>query len=236
MNSAKILVVDDEARMRDLIRDFLQREKYTVLEAADGEAALTTFFDAKDIALVLLDVMMPKLDGWQVLAEIRRYSRVPVIMLTALGEDRDEIRGFEMGVDEYVTKPFSPGELLARVRSQLRRYMQLGGGKPREEELCIGGLCLDDKRKEVTADGEPVTLTPTKYEILKLLMQNPGEVFSPKALYRRVWNDEPYGAESTVAVHIRHLREKLEINPAEPRYIKAVWGQGYKLEKGGGER
>lgn len=230
-----ILICDDEKDIVSALEIYLRAEGYETVAAYNGREALEALA-RHDIQLVLLDIMMPELDGISTMSRLREHSNVPVILLTAKSEDTDKVLGLNVGADDYVTKPFNPVELLARVRSQLRRYMQLGGGKPREEELCIGGLCLDDKRKEVTADGEPVTLTPTEYEILKLLMQNPGEVFSPKALYRRVWNDEPYGAESTVAVHIRHLREKLEINPAEPRYIKAVWGQGYKLEKGGGER
>ena len=191
--------------------------------------------DEKDIVSALkiyLEVMMPELDGIGALAKIREQSNVPVILLTAKSEDTDKILGLNLGADDYVTKPFNPMELQARVRSQLRRYLQLGGGSVRENLLSIGGIRLDDKRKEVQVDGEPVSLTPREYEILKLLMQHPGEVFSPKAIYRQVWNEEPYGAESTVAVHVRHLREKMEINPAEPRYIKAVWGQGYKLERG----
>ena len=230
-----ILICDDEPDIVNALKIYLESAGYDTESAGNGEEALRILSE-KEIHLVLLVVMMPAMDGITALARLRQVCNVPVILLTAKSEDTDKVLGLNVGADDYVTKPFNPVELLARVRSQLRRYMQLGGGKPREEELCIGGLCLDDKRKEVTADGEPVTLTPTEYEILKLLMQNPGEVFSQKALYRRVWNDEPYGAESTVAVHIRHLREKLEINPAEPRYIKAVWGQGYKLEKGGGER
>ena len=173
--------------------------------------------------LVLMDIMMPKLDGIQAMIRIREKSNVPVILLTAKGEDSDKVLGLTVGADDYITKPFNPIEVSARVKSQLRRYMQLGGGSVRP----------DDKEKRVTLDGEPVALTPTEYDILKLLMQNPGQVFSPREIYSKIWNDLPLGSENTVAVHIRHLREKLEINPAEPRYLKVVWGQGYKCEKQG---
>jgi len=226
-----ILVCDDERDIVSALRIYLEAEGYRCFEAFDGRGALE-ILGREEIHLVLLDIMMPELDGISAMTEMRRFSNVPVILLTAKGEDTDKILGLNVGADDYVTKPFNPVELLARVRSQLRRYMQLGGGAVREGQLTIGGLRLDDKSKEVCVDGETVGLTPTEYEILKLLMEHPGEVFSPKELYRRVWNDEPYGAESTVAVHIRHLREKIEIDPAQPRYVRAVWGQGYKLERG----
>ena len=187
---------------------------------------------SEDIHLVLMDIMMPEMDGISAMVKLREENNVPVILLTAKGEDTDKILGLNVGADDYVTKPFNPVELVARVRSQLRRYMLLGGGSVKESSITIGGISLDDKSKEVTVDGELVSLTPTEYDILKFLMQHPGQVFPPKTLYQKVWNDEPFGAESTVAVHIRHLREKIEINPAEPRYIKAVWGQGYKMERG----
>ena len=174
---------------------------------------------------------MPEMDGIAALSRLREESNVPVILLTAKSEDTDKVLGLNVGADDYVTKPFNPVELCARVRSQLRRYLLLGGGKTEEGSLTIGPIRLDEKAKEVTRDGEPIALTPTEYEILCFLMRHAGEVFSPKELYRRVWNGEPYGAENTVSVHIRHLREKLEINPAEPRFIKAVWGRGYKFEK-----
>ena len=175
--------------------------------------------------------MMPEMDGIAALSRLREESNVPVILLTAKSEDTDKVLGLNVGADDYVTKPFNPVELCARVRSQLRRYLLLGGGKTEEGSLTIGPIRLDEKAKEVTRDGEQIALTPTEYEILRFLMHHAGEVFPPKELYRRVWNGEPYGAENTVSVHIRHLREKLEINPAEPRFIKAVWGQGYKFEK-----
>ena len=174
---------------------------------------------------------MPEMDGISAMVKIREISNVPVIMLTAKSEDTDKVLGLNIGADDYVTKPFNPVELQARVRSQLRRYMRLGGGKTGDGTVNIGGISLDDRAKEVSLDGEKVSLTPIEYEILKFLMDHPGEVFPPSEIYRRVWKEEPYGAESAVAVHIRHLREKLEINPADPRYIKAVWGRGYKIEK-----
>ena len=165
------------------------------------------------------------------MVKIRERSNVPVILLTAKGEDTDKILGLNVGADDYITNPFNPLEVLARVRSQLRRYTMLGAAQIRQSCLTVGGISMDDSSKTVTVDGEPAALTPTEYDILRLLMENPGQVFHPRDIYKRVWKDEPYGAESTVAVHIRHLREKLEINPAEPRYIKAVWGQGYKMER-----
>ena len=202
-----------------------------MLEAYNGQEALEVL-SREQVHLVLLDIMMPKLDGISTIARLRERSNVPVIMLTAKSEDTDKVLGLNIGADDYITKPFNPLEVLARVRSQLRRYMQLGGGTVKTGAMVIGGISLDDSSKDVTVDGEPVSLTPTEYEILKLLMNNPGRVYSPREMYKLIWKDEPYGAESTVAVHIRHLREKVEINPAEPRYIKAVWGQGYKIERG----
>ena len=227
----KILICDDERDIVSALKIYLEAEGYETVAAYSGAEALALLAE-QEIHLVLMDVMMPELDGISAMARLRQSSNVPVILLTAKGEDTDKVLGLNVGADDYVTKPFNPVELLARVRSQLRRYMQLGGGNVHAGQLALGGVTLDDRSKEVTVDGEPVSLTPREYDILKLLMQHPGEVFSPKVIYRRVWNEEPYGAESTVAVHIRHLREKVEINPAEPRYIKAVWGQGYKFERG----
>ena len=226
-----ILVVDDEKDIVAALEIYLRSEGYRVLSASNGREALS-IAAREDVHLILMDIMMPVMDGLTAMAQLRQTSNVPVILLTAKGEDTDKILGLNVGADDYVTKPFNPVELVARVRSQLRRYMLLGGGAVKESSITIGGISLDDKSKEVTVDGELVSLTPTEYDILKFLMQHPGQVFSPKTLYQKVWNDEPYGAESTVAVHIRHLREKIEINPAEPRYIKAVWGQGYKMERG----
>ena len=226
----KILICDDERDIVSALKIYLEAEGYAAVCTYSGQEALDALERDGEIRLVLLDIMMPGLDGLAALARIRERSNVPVIFLTAKAEDTDKILGLNLGADDYVTKPFNPVELLARVRSQLRRYLQLGGGTQPEGALTVGGVRLDDARKEVTLDGEALSLTPTEYEILRLLMQNPGRVFRPDAIYRAVWREEPYGAESTVAVHIRHLREKLEIDPADPRYIKAIWGQGYKLE------
>ena len=226
MNS-RILICDDEKDIVRALKIYLEAEGYETLSAYSGGEALK-LLDKEEIHLVLLDVMMPGMDGISALSRIREKSNVPVIFLTAKSEDSDKILGLNLGADDYVTKPFNPVELLARVRSQLRRYLKLGGTAQREDLLTISGISLDDRSKEVRVDGEAVSLTPREYDILKLLMQNPGKVFSPRELYRLVWQEEPYGAESTVAVHIRHLREKIEIDPAEPRYIRAVWGQGYK--------
>ncbi len=228
-----ILICDDEKDIVSALKIYLEAEGYRTFEAYNGREALKVCRE-QEIHLALLDIMMPEMDGISAMVELRRESNLPVILLTAKGEDTDKILGLNVGADDYITKPFNPVEMLARVRSQLRRYMQLGGGAVKAGALSIGNIVLDDRSKEVSVDGEPVSLTPTEYGILKLLMEHPGEVFSPKEIFRKVWADEPYGAESTVAVHIRHLREKVEINPAEPRYIKAVWGQGYKLEGGKG--
>ena len=228
-----ILICDDERDIVSALRIYLEAEGYKTFEAYNGQEALE-IAETNDIHLVLMDIMMPKLDGISAMVRLRESCNTPVILLTAKGEDCDKILGLNVGADDYVTKPFNPVELLARVRSQLRRYMQLGSSKTANTEttLVVGGISLDDKAKEVLLDGEKVNLTPTEYEILKLFMQHPGEVLSPSQIYRMVWKDNPYGAEGTVAVHIRHIREKIEINPAEPRYIKVVWAQGYKLEKG----
>ena len=229
-----ILVCDDEKDIVEALKIYLEAEGYRAFPAFTGKEALYTMEQA-DIQLVLMDIMMPVMDGITALAEIRRRSNVPVILLTAKGEDTDKILGLNVGADDYVTKPFNPVEVLARVRSQLRRYMQLGGGKKEEQDLLVvGGIELDPKAVEVRLDGERLSLTPTEYAILKLFMAHPGEVLSPREIYRRVWKEAPVSAEGTVAVHIRHLREKIEITPSEPRYLKVVWGQGYKLE--GGDR
>ena len=227
----KILICDDEKDIVSALRIYLEAEGYTVEEAFNGKQALQKLKEQNDISLVLLDIMMPELDGINTMAALRGQSNLPVILLTAKSEDTDKILGLNVGADDYVTKPFNPVELLARVRSQLRRYLLLGGARQEEATLNLGNISLDDRSKEVTVDGETVNLTPREYEILRLLMQNPGKVFRPEEIYRAVWKDEPYGAEGTVAVHIRHLREKLEITPSEPRYLKAVWGQGYKIEQ-----
>lgn len=224
-----ILICDDEKDIRNALRIYLTSEGYKIFEAANGCEAIETVI-REDIHLVLLDIMMPQMDGITAMSRLREISNVPIILLSAKSEDTDKILGLNVGADDYVTKPFNPIELLARVRSQLRRYLSLGGGQIKASQIKVGGILLDDDAKNVTLDGDEVALTPREYDILKLLMQNQGTVFSPKDIYRRVWGEEPFGAENAVAVHIRHLREKLEITPAEPRYIKVVWGQGYKME------
>lgn len=226
-----ILVCDDEKDIVSALTIYLTTAGYQVFPAYDGTEALD-LLRREDIHLVLLDIMMPKLDGIAALTRLREASNVPVILLTAKSEDTDKIQGLNLGADDYVTKPFNPVEVLARVKSQLRRYLQLGGGTVRPTALRLGGIALDDRTKEVTLDGDPVSLTPREYDILHLLMGSPGTVFSPKRIYRAVWGEEPFGVENAVAVHIRHLREKLEIAPSDPRYIKVVWGQGYKMEGG----
>lgn len=225
-----ILICDDERDIVNALKIYLHDENYRLFEAFDGKEALRVICE-NEIHLVLLDIMMPELDGISAMVKIREHSNVPVILLTAKSQDSDKVLGLTVGADDYITKPFNPMEVAARVKSQLRRYMQLGGGNVRPEVIRVGGIELDDVEKTVELDGEPVSLTPTEYDILKLLMQNPGKVFSPREIYQLIWKDLPYGSENTVAVHIRHLREKLEINPAEPRYIKVVWGQGYKCER-----
>ena len=225
-----ILVCDDEKDIVNALDIYLKSEGYNTILAYNGIEAVEKVKE-QEIHLVIMDIMMPIMDGITAMVKIRETSNIPVILLTAKGEDTDKILGLTVGADDYVTKPFNPVELMARVKSQLRRYMMLGGGKINEKSICIGGIELDDSAKTVTVDGEKVSLTPKEYEILHLLMKNPNRVFSPKEIYSRVWRDDPYGAESTVAVHIRHLREKIEINPAEPRYLKVVWGQGYKMKK-----
>ncbi len=229
---AHILICDDEKDIVSALKIYLEAEGHTAHLAYNGQEALD-ILEKQDIQLVLMDVMMPIMDGITAMARLREKYNTPVILLTAKGEDTDKVLGLNVGADDYITKPFNPVELLARVRSQLRRYLQLGSRPATEERLTVGGLCLDDGQKQVWVDGEPIALTPTEYDILRLCMQHPGRVLSPREIYRRVWQDDPLGAEGTVAVHIRHLREKIEINPAEPRYLKVVWGQGYKLDTGG---
>ena len=226
-----ILICDDERDIVNALKLYLADPNYTFFEAYTGQQALD-LMEEQDIHLVLMDIMMPELDGISAMTRIRAVSNIPVILLTAKSEDTDKILGLNVGADDYITKPFNPVEVAARVRSQLRRYFQLGGGTIRSDVYRVGGIELDDQSKSVTLDGEPIALTPKEYEILKLLMSSPGKVYSPKEIYRMVWKEGPYGSDNTVAVHIRHLREKIEIDPAEPRYLKVVFGQGYKLEKG----
>ena len=224
-----IVVCDDEKDIAAALEIYLAAEGYRVLKAENGREALS--LAAKEEGhLMLLDIMMPQMDGLETLAKLREFSNIPVIFLTAKGEDTDKILGLNIGADDYITKPFNPVEVLARVRSQLRRYLQLGSGAVRPTSYVIGGIELDDNAKTVTVDGETVSLTPKEYDILRFLMQNAGTVFSPAEIYRRVWDDIPLNAAGAIAVHIRHLREKIEINPAEPRYLKVVWGKGYKME------
>ena len=225
-----ILICDDEKDIVNALKIYLHDDNYQLFEAYSGTEALKIIAE-NESHLVLMDIMMPEMDGISAMVKIREQSNVPIILLTAKSQDVDKVLGLTVGADDYITKPFSPIEVAARVKSQLRRYMQLGGGTVHPDVMRVGGIELDDVEKTVSLDGEPVNLTPTEYDILKLLMQNPGQVFSPREIYQRIWKDLPYGSENTVAVHIRHLREKLEINPAEPRYIKVVWGQGYKCEK-----
>ena len=226
-----ILICDDEQDIVNALKIYLSNPDFTLFEANTGAQALEVM-EQTDVHLVLLDIMMPIMDGISAMVKIREKSNVPIILLTAKSEDTDIILGLNTGADDYITKPFNPVEVTARVRSQLRRYMQLGSRTEAPTRYIIGGVELDDSTKEVTLDGEPLSLTPTEYEILKLLMESPGKVYSPKDIYRQVWKEAPLGSDNTVAVHIRHLREKIEINPAEPRYLKVVWGQGYKIEKG----
>ena len=227
-----VLICDDQPDIVNALKIYLKPEGYRLYEADSGLDAVK-LVQEQDIHLVLLDVMMPQMDGITATAKIREFSNVPIILLTAKSETEDMVLGLNVGADDYITKPFVPVELLARVRSQLRRYALLGS-RPEQDShlLSIGAITLDDRTKGVTVEGEPVALTPTEYAILHLLMQNPGKVFSTKTLYESVWQEAALGSEGAVAVHIRHLREKIEINPSEPGYLKVVWGQGYKMEGG----
>lgn len=225
-----VLVCDDEKDIVSALKIYLASEGYQVFEAYNGREALDVM-NRETVHLVLMDIMMPEMDGIQAMVKIREISNVPVILLTAKSEDTDKILGLTVGADDYITKPFNPVELQARVKSQIRRYMLLGSGNQQlEAKFTIGGIEMDDRAKEVTLDGENVNLTRTEYDILKLLMEHPGEVYSPNQIYESVWKEDAFGTENTVAVHIRHLREKIEYNPAEPRYLKVVWGRGYKME------
>ena len=227
-----ILICDDQPDIVNALKIYLAPEGYQLYEAYTGRDAVKIVKE-QDIHLVLMDIMMPGMDGITATAKIREFSNAPIILLTAKSETEDKVLGLNVGADDYITKPFVPVEVLARVRSQLRRYAMLGS-RPAENtgELVIGGIALDDRTKTVTVEGNPVSLTPTEYAILHLLMKNPGKVYSTKVLYESVWQEAALGSEGAVAVHIRHLREKIEINPSEPRYLKVVWGQGYKLEGG----
>lgn len=228
----RILVCDDDKEIVEAIEIYLTQEGYEVLKAYDGMQALQVLKEEK-IDLLIIDVMMPRLDGVRATLKIRESNPLPIIILSAKSEDADKILGLNVGADDYVTKPFNPLELVARVKSQIRRYTQLGStaGSLQEKVYGTGGLLMNDDRKEVTVDGEPVKLTPIEYNILLLLVKNKGKVFSIGQIYEHIWNEDAFGADNTVAVHIRHIREKIEINPREPRYLKVVWGVGYKVEK-----
>lgn len=225
----RILVVDDDKDILRALSIYLFAEGYEPLAAASGNEALA-LVEKNDVQLAVVDVMMPGMDGLTLTSKLRETHNFPIILLTAKSEDGDKVLGLTVGADDYVTKPFVPVELLARVKSQLRRYTRLGGMPVRANLLRVGGVELDDEQKKVSLDGEPVSLTPIEYAILRLFMQNPNKVFSSRTIYETVWSGASVGSENLVAVHVRHIREKLEFNPADPRYIKVVWGQGYKIE------
>ena len=224
-----ILICDDQPDIVNALKIYLAPEGYQLLEAYNGADAVK-LAQENDIHLFLLDIMMPGMDGITATSKIREFSNAPIILLTAKSETEDKVLGLNVGADDYITKPFAPVEVLARVKSQLRRFSSLGSRTEDADTLTLGGIVLDDRTKVVTVEGEPVNLTPTEYAILKLLMSSPGKVFSTKVLYESVWQEVALGSEGAVAVHIRHLREKIEINPSEPRYLKVMWGQGYKME------
>ena len=225
----KVLICDDQPDIVNALKIYLKPEGYELLTAQNGKEALEM---AKEADLILMDIMMPVMDGITATDKIREFSNVPIILLTAKSETEDVVLGLNVGADDYITKPFVPVEVLARVRSQLRRYGMQKDPTPKADHLTVGGIILNDLDKKVPVDGEEVSLTPIEYAILKLLLENPNKVYSSKAIYRIVWNEEPMGNEGAVSVHIRHLREKIEIDPGNPRYIKVVWGQGYKMEGG----
>ena len=229
---AEILVCDDDKDIVEAIEIYLTQEGYHILKAYDGEQAIQVLQNNK-VDLLIIDVMMPKLDGIRTTLKVRENSSIPIIILSAKSEDADKILGLNIGADDYITKPFNPLELVARVKSQLRRYTQLGNLSQQEQDQVYkcGGLQINDDNKEVSVDGDPIKLTPIEYNILLLLVKNAGKVFSIDEIYEQIWNEEAIGADNTVAVHIRHIREKIEINPREPKYLKVVWGVGYKIEK-----
>jgi len=224
-----ILVVDDDRDIVESIAIFLANENYNILKAYDGLEAIEILND-NEVHLMILDIMMPKLDGIKTLIKLRESKNIPVILLSAKSEDTDKIFGLAAGADDYITKPFNPSELVARVKSQIRRYTMLGSIEKEKDEIIIEGLCVNVRKKTVTVDGEDVRLTPIEFKILELLAQNRGKVFSTEDVYRNVWNEENVVYDNTIAVHIRHIREKIEINPKEPKYIKVVWGIGYKID------
>ena len=227
----RLLIAEDEKSLSRALAAILTRNNYSVDRVYDGEAALE-YLEATNYDGLILDVMMPKMDGITATAALRRESNVPIILLTAKSESSDKVLGLNIGADDYITKPFDPVEVLARVRSQLRRYTQLGAKKEEEKPnvYTVGPIVLDEEKKSVTVDGDEVALTPIEFNILRLLMKNPGRIYSSAQIYELVWKEDSLGAETSVSVHIRHLRQKLEINPSEPRYLKVVWGLGYKME------
>ena len=225
----RVLICDDQPDIVNALKIYLKPEGYELLTAANGQEAVEL---AKNADLILMDIMMPVMDGIIATDRIREFSNVPIILLTAKSETEDVVLGLNVGADDYITKPFVPVEVLARVRSQLRRYNMQSKQMPTTDEIIVGGIVMNDREKLVTVDGDAVSLTPMEYSILKLLLENPNKVYSSKEIYRRVWQEEPLGAEGAVSVHIRHIREKIEIDPGNPRYIKVVWGQGYKMEGG----
>ncbi len=228
-----VLICDDQPDIVNALKIYLAPEGYGLFEAYTGAQAVQ-IVEKEEIHLVLLDIMMPEMDGITAAEKIREFSNIPILFLTAKSETEDLVQGLNAGADDYITKPFVPAEVLARVRSHLRRYEKLGSRiSEREDELTLGSIVLNDRAKTVSVEGQNVALTPTEYSILRLLMRHPGKVYSTKELYEAVWREAPFGSEGAVAVHIRHLREKIEINPSEPRYLKVVWGQGYKMEEKG---
>ena len=228
---ANILVCDDDREIVDAIEIYLSQDGYKIYKAYDGEQAIQ-ILDKEDIHLLIMDIMMPRLDGIRATLKIREYSSIPIIILSAKSEDTDKILGLNIGADDYICKPFNPLELVARVKSNLRRYTSLGSLTGENKAIYqVGGLILNDDIKQVTVDDEPVKMTPIEYNILLLLMKNQGRVFSINQIYESIWTEDAIGADNTVAVHIRHIREKIEINPKEPRYLKVVWGVGYKIDK-----
>ena len=232
-----ILICDDERDIVSALKIYLSGEDYNILEAYDGSEALE-LVRRNDVHLILMDVMMPRLDGIAATARIREESNAPILLLTAKSESGDKVLGLNVGADDYITKPFDPAEVVARVRSHLRRYTRLGAAPEPERagRWSVGPITLDEESKTATVDGEAITLTPIEYNILRLLIRRPGHIYSSAQIYEQVWNESAYGTENTVSVHIRHLRQKLEINPSEPRYLKVVWGLGYKLEDGRHEK
>ena len=225
-----VLICDDEADIVSALKIYLTAPDIKIFCAYTGKQAVE-MVDSEDIHLVLMDIMMPQMDGISAAVKLRETSNVPIIFLSAKSEDSDKILGLNVGADDYITKPFNPVEVMARVRSHLRRYFTLGSAAQQPDSIRVGGLELSDSEKKLTVDGAEIALTPTEYEILKLLMLNVGKVYSPRQIYESVWRDTPYASENTIAVHIRHIREKIEIDPSSPRYLKVVWGQGYKIER-----